>query len=149
MLTQEASFKAFASLPENRPLLEQHLADEVRAALSLQEAAQQAALQQSLAALDEAELCALAPALRSPALRQLLLCLSGGAGGSDAAGAGSAEPSAAGLKAWTANPRVLQLLREAARALRQGRLSEQQLTNMLLQTAAQERAVRACAQLCA
>jgi hypothetical protein len=40
-----------------------------------------------------------------------------------------------GSQAWLCNPRVLQLLREAARALRAGRLSEQQLAAALSQQA--------------
>lgn len=70
----------------------------------------------------------MAPALRSPVLRQLLVAMSGT--GQQAAAAGSASE---GLSSWLSNPRVLQLLREAARALRKGLLTEDQLVKLLQQ----------------
>lgn len=124
--TQEQSFKEFAQRPENRALLEQHQREEVSAALRLQEQAQELQLQQQVAELDPADQQLLAPVLRSPVLRQLLVAMS--------AHAQPGEQAAAdGLTSWLANPRLLQLLREAARALRKGLLSEDQLANLLQQ----------------
>ncbi|KAF6253617.1 hypothetical protein COO60DRAFT_1643033 [Scenedesmus sp. NREL 46B-D3] len=133
----ERSFKEFAARPENKPLLEQHQQQEVAAALELQEQEQLAILQQQVSELNPADAKLLAPVLRSPVLRQLLISLARDAAAAEAAArpAGAAASGAAaaggGLKAWLHNPRVLQLLREAARALRAGRLTEQQLAAAL------------------
>jgi hypothetical protein len=104
--------------------------------------------------LDPTDMKLLAPVLDSPALRQLLTCLSkdGCSGGTNCSNpssslhSGSASqvgssvgctaPTASaqqtGLQMWMANPRVLHLLRQAAKALRQGRISEAQLVQALL-----------------
>ena len=78
--------------------------------------------------LDEADQRLLGPVLRSPVLRQLLTSMTA-AEGSTANGSKPSNGSAA--QAWLTNPRVLQLLREAARALKKGRISEQQLLELL------------------
>ncbi|WIA11452.1 hypothetical protein OEZ85_011569 [Tetradesmus obliquus] len=141
----ERSFKEFAARPENKPLLEQHQQQEVAAAVELQEQQQLALLQQQVSELDPADAKLLAPVLRSPVLRQLLVSLARDAAAAEAAaaptaGRGNAATAASGggLQAWLHNPRVLALLREAARALRAGRLSEQQLAAALSQQARAE-----------
>lgn len=103
--------------------------------------------------LDPADVRLLAPVLQSPALRQVLTCLSkdvnsGTADSSNARskqapafvpsvlGTGTAPTASAqltGLKLWMANPRVLHLLRQAAKALRLGQITEEQLVQALLQ----------------
>eukprot|EP00879_Flechtneria_rotunda_P014516 GHRR01015168.1.p1 GENE.GHRR01015168.1~~GHRR01015168.1.p1 ORF type:complete len:261 (+),score=137.46 GHRR01015168.1:97-879(+) len=138
----EASFKDFASRPENKPLLEEHQKEEVTAALLLQEQAQQAALQQQVLQLDQHDIKLLAPVLRSPVLRQLLVSLSNDAAGPNSgitpanmlhSSSSSNTSSANGLQAWLSNPRVMQLLRKAAWALKHGQLNEQQLAQVLQQ----------------
>lgn len=80
--------------------------------------------------LDPVDQKLLAPVLKSPVLRQLLVAMSGAA--QQAGGTAASGPSE-GLKGWLANPRVLQLLREAAKALRRGLLTEDQLVKLLQQ----------------
>jgi hypothetical protein len=62
-------------------------------------------------------------------LRQLLVAMSG------AAQEAAATAVSDGLSSWLSNPRVLQLLREAAKALRKGLLTEDQLAKLLQQEA--------------
>ncbi|KAF8070900.1 hypothetical protein HT031_000981 [Scenedesmus sp. PABB004] len=137
----EASFKAFAARPEHRPLLEAHQRDEVAAALALQEASQIRALEAEVAALDAADRRALAPVLGSPVLRQLLVGLA--SDGAPSGGGAAAAPGGGGLQGWLANPRVLQLLRAASKALRRGAISEQQLCGVLRAERARDEQARA------
>jgi hypothetical protein len=87
---------------------------------------------QQVSELHPADQNLLAPVLKSAVLRQLLTAMS-------AAPQPGAEPTAGGdssaaqLGVWLANPRVLQLLREAAKALRKGLLTEEQLVVLLQQ----------------
>lgn len=138
LLWQEQSFKEFAKRPENRDLLEQHQQEEVSAALQMQEQMQELKLQQQVSDLDPRDQKLLAPVLRSAVLRQLLVAMS--TPGQQDTQPPPADNAAGGLSSWLANPRVLQLLREAARALRKGLITEDQLV-ILMQ---QEIKVRAC-----
>lgn len=81
--------------------------------------------------LDPADQKLLAAVLRSPVLRQLLVAMSGAA--QQQPGVSAASGASEGLKGWLANPRVLQLLREAAKALKRGLLTEDQLVKLLQQ----------------
>lgn len=72
----------------------------------------------------------LAPVMQSPVLRQLLIAMFGPASHEAPATPASGSASSMG---WLANPRVLQLLREAARALKKGLLTEGQLVKLLQQ----------------
>lgn len=109
--------------------------------LALQEANAAARLQADVAQLDPTDQRLLAPVLRSPALQQLLIAMNSDGDGANSAGGSPDEraqpdgvrgPSSQ-LQAWVANPRVLQLLREAARALAKGALTEERLCQLLRQ----------------
>lgn len=80
--------------------------------------------------LDPVDQKLLAPVLRHPVLRQLLVAMSAQP---QHVPASSTSSAAEGFNSWLANPRVLQLLREAARALRRGLLTEDQLIKLLQQ----------------
>lgn len=85
-----------------------------------------------VSSLDPADVKLLAPVMASPVLRQLLISLHN----DTATGAANSSSSSSGgshLKSWVSNPRVVQLLRQAAKALRQGALTEQQLAGLLQQ----------------
>eukprot|EP00877_Chromochloris_zofingiensis_P005171 jgi/Chrzof1/14655/Cz09g10280.t1 len=112
----EASFKAFLSRPENRPLVEQHQQQEVQDALKLKEMMQHAQLQAQVLDLSPEYQKRLLPALQVPMLCQLLMSLTNGG-----------QP----LSVWLDNPRVMKLIRETLKALRTGRMHEQQLQDML------------------
>jgi hypothetical protein len=92
--------------------------------------------------LDPADQKLLGPVLRSPVLRQLLVAMSG------AAQQAAATAASDGLSSWLSNPRVLQLLREAARALRKGLLTEDQLVKLLQQEVKVSGWHRCCVALC-
>lgn len=103
--------------------------------------------------LDPHDARLLAPVLQSQVLRQLLVSLANDATAAQAAAAAATQPAAATtapaagisggsgssssagnrLAAWLGNPRVLQLLREAGKALRAGRVTEEQLAAVLKQ----------------
>lgn len=131
-----ASFAEFARRPEHRALLEEQQREEVAAALALREAEATAAFLAAVRdALDAADQRLLAPVLRSPTLRAFLVAMAGAdSGGSGASGPGPASGPGS-LRAWLSNPRVLELLREAARALRNGAITEAALCELLARQA--------------
>lgn len=84
---------------------------------------------QQVSCLDPADIKLLAPVMTSPILRQLLISLRN----DTTAAPTSSSSSSSGLQSWVSNPRVVQLLRQAVKALRQGKLTEQQLAALLQQ----------------
>lgn len=72
----------------------------------------------------------LAPVLASPVLKQLLVAMLNDPQQTTDQGVAGRQAS---LKTWLANPRVVQLLRTAAKALRKGGLTEEQLLTLLQQ----------------
>jgi hypothetical protein len=129
----------------------------VEAAFAAREAAAEVRLRAAVMALPADARRRLAPALSHAVLRRLLQALTngggadgggggggagaGGAGGSDAPATAGAPPdeeaaaaaaAAASLAAWAANPRVIEMLAAAARALRRGEVSEEDLEAALL-----------------
>ncbi|GBF96183.1 hypothetical protein Rsub_08728 [Raphidocelis subcapitata] len=133
----EASFREFASRPENRPLVEQQQRLEVGGALALRDAQLEARLRSAVLALPPAEQRRLAPVLRHGVLRRLLQSLAGGGGGGcGPAGVGDGGAAASAfvspLAPWVDNARVMGMLSEAARALRRGAVSEAELEELLV-----------------
>lgn len=86
--------------------------------------------------LDPQDQKLLAPVLKSPVLRQLLVAMSTPPATqheTNTRPTANSQQATAALNSWLSNPRVLQLLREAARALRKGVLTEAQLVKLLQQ----------------
>jgi len=92
---------------------------------------QELKLQQQVSDLDPRDQKLLAPVLKSAVLRQLLAAMS--TPGEQDSQPPTADNMAGGLGSWLANPRVLQLLREAAKALRKGLITEDQLVKLMQQ----------------
>lgn len=86
-----------------------------------------------MSSLDPVDIKLLSPVLNSPTLRQLLVSLKNDTPVEAATSSSSTTNSSSGLKSWVSNPAVLKLLREAARALRHGRVTEQQLATLMQQ----------------
>lgn len=115
---QEASFKEFLSRPENRPLVEQHQRKEVKQALQLQEKAAALKFKSKVLEADYEAQMAIAPFLKNKTLRRIIQTFSNDPQGD--------------FEKWATNPRVLNMLQEAQKAIDEGRLNEADAEEFML-----------------
>eukprot|EP00803_Ostreobium_quekettii_P008768 evm.model.scf_4361.2 EVM.evm.TU.scf_4361.2 scf_4361:2653-7237(-) len=112
----QVSLKEFLERPENRPRVEAAQKREVRQALGMQQRARSLEFRERVLALEPEAQRALGPFLKYRVLRRIVQCLSNGGD----------------LSKWAGNARVLAMLGQAQAVLDSGRMSEEEVEDMLL-----------------
>ena len=115
---QTASFREFCARPENRPLVEKTQRKEIKNAVKLRTHEAAAVFRERfLAAPPEAQ-AAMAPFLQVPFLRTIVQTL--------------ANDERGDFGQWATNPRIVEMLTAAKEAIEQGRMSEEEATQLLI-----------------